>query len=80
MSFSAKTLLEKSLVWESAVGWTPECLDEGPDMLPRYAAAGFSFLSLTIGADWDRPEPTLRHFAQQRRWFEARSNLSLIHI
>jgi membrane dipeptidase len=74
LSFSAKTLLDKALVWESAVGWTPECLDEGPGMLPRYSAAGFSFLSLTIGADWDRPEPTLRHFAQQRRWFEARAN------
>lgn len=43
-------------------------------MLDRFQKSGFSFLSLTIGADWDRPEPTLRHFAQQRRWFEARSD------
>lgn len=69
------SLLERALVFESAVGWTPECLDEGPSMLPRYKAAGFDFLSLTIGADWDRPEPTLRHFAQQRRWFERRADL-----
>lgn len=68
------SLLDRAVVWESAVGWTPECLDEGPDMLPRYAAAGFSYLSMTMGADWDRPEPTLRHLAQQRRWFEARSH------
>jgi membrane dipeptidase len=67
-------LLQKAVVWESAVGWTPECLDEGPSMLPRYRDAGFTFLSLTIGADWDRPEPTLRHLSQQRRWFEARSS------
>jgi membrane dipeptidase len=47
-------------------------------MLPRYHAAGFDFLSMTIGADWDRPEPTLRHFAQQRRYFENRSDLCRI--
>lgn len=74
MTAHAASLLKKAVVWESAVGWTPECLDEGPDMLPRYKAAGFSFLSMTIGADWDRPEPTLRHLAQQRRWFDARSH------
>lgn len=72
------SLLERALVWESAVGWTPECLDEGPSMLPRYHRAGFNFLSMTIGADWDRPEPTLRHFAQQRRYFENRSDLCRI--
>ncbi|WP_028030898.1 dipeptidase [Gemmobacter nectariphilus] len=72
------SLLERALVWESAVGWTPECLDEGPSMLPRYHASGFSYLSMTIGADWDRPEPTLRHFAQQRRYFENRSDLCQI--
>lgn len=67
-------LLKRALVWESAVGWTPECLDEGPDMLHRFADEGFSYLSMTIGADWDKPEPTLRHFAQQRSWFKARSH------
>lgn len=72
------SLLERAIVWESAVGWTPECLDEGPSMLPRYHDSGFSCLSLTIGADWDRPEPTLRHFAQQRRYFENRSDLCRI--
>lgn len=72
------SLLERALVWESAVGWTPECLDEGPSMLPRYHKSGFSCLSMTIGADWDRPEPTLRHFAQQRRYFENRSDLCRI--
>ena len=61
----ASSMLDRAVVWESAVGWTPECLDEGPAMLPRYRASGFSFLSMTIGADWDRPEPTLRHLAQQ---------------
>lgn len=70
MSRSAsRSLIDQSVVWESAVGWTPECLDGGPAMLPRYQAAGFNFLSLTMAADWDRPEPALRHFAQQRRWF-----------
>ncbi len=71
---ASASLIDKAIVWESAVGWTPECFDEGPDMLARYRAPGFSFLSLTIGADWDRPEPTLRHLSQQRRWFEARSH------
>ena len=28
-------LLERALVWESAVGWTPECLAEGAQMLER---------------------------------------------
>ncbi|QPC94887.1 dipeptidase [Mesorhizobium sp. INR15] len=69
---TSSAIIRESVVWESAVGWTPECLDEGPAMLARFGDAGFSFLSLTIGADWDRPEPTLRHFAQQRRWFENR--------
>ena len=71
---ASASLIDKAIVWESAVGWTPECLDEGPDMLVRYRDAGFSFLSLTIGADWDRPEPTFRHLSQQRRWFEARAH------
>ena len=71
-------LLERALVWESAVGWTPECLAEGPQMLERFLASGFSFVSLTIGADWDRPEPTLRHFAQQRRWLETQAHLSVV--
>ena len=66
---AARSLIDASVVWESAVGWTPECLDGGPAMLPRYQAAGFNFLSLTMAADWDRPEPALRHFAQQRQWF-----------
>ena len=66
---AARNLIDQSVVWESAVGWTPECLDGGPAMLPRYQAAGFNFLSLTMAADWDRPEPALRHFAQQRQWF-----------
>ncbi|MBT1159944.1 membrane dipeptidase [Aminobacter anthyllidis] len=74
MTVSANNLIAKAVVWESAVGWTPECLDEGPDMLVRYRDAGFSFLSLTIGADWDRPEPTFRHLSQQRRWFEQRAH------
>lgn len=71
MTATAAGLIADSIVWESAVGWTPECLDEGPDMLRRFAESGFSFLSLTIGADWDRLEPTLRHMARQRRWFET---------
>ena len=65
---AARVLIDQAVVWESAVGWTPECLDGGPAMLPRYQAAGFNFLSLTMAADWDRPEPALRHFAQQRQW------------
>ena len=74
MSLSpARTLIEQAVVWESAVGWTPECLDGGPAMLPQFQAAGFNFLSLTMAADWDRPEPALRHFAQQRQWFARRS-------
>lgn len=75
---SADALLKRALVWESAVGWTPECLVEGPAMLERFHASGFSFVSLTIGADWDKPEPTLRHFAQQRRWLEAQPHLRLV--
>lgn len=68
---AAATIIRDSIVWESAVGWTPECLDEGPAMLDRFAASGFTFLSLTIAADWDRTEPALRHFARERRRFEA---------
>lgn len=75
---SSSALLNRAIVWESAVGWTNECLAEGPSMLQRYRASGFSFVSLTIGADWDKPEPTLRHFAQQRRWLEARPELLIV--
>ena len=77
-SRSPAALLERALVWESAVGWTPECLAEGPQMLKRFLASGFSFVSLTMGADWDKPEPTLRHFAQQRRWLESQAHLSVV--
>lgn len=75
---AAASLIEQALVWESAVGWTPECLAEGPAMLQRFARSGFSFVSLTIGADWDKPEATLRHFAQQRRRLEGRPELLLV--
>lgn len=74
----SRALLDRAIVWESAVGWTPECLAEGPAMLDRYRRSGFSFVSLTIGADWDKPEPTLRHFAQQRRRLEARPDLLMV--
>lgn len=47
-------------------------------MLERFRASGFSFVSLTIGADWDKPEATLRHFAQQRRWLEAQPQLRVV--
>lgn len=75
---TAAQLIRQSLVWESAVGWTPECLAEGPSMLQRFHASGFSFVSLTIGADWDRPEPALRHFARQRRWLELQPDLRVV--
>lgn len=39
--------LNDALVWESAVGWTPEYLDEGPEMLERLHVTGFTFVSLT---------------------------------
>jgi len=73
----ARALIDKAIVWESAVGWTPECLDEGPAMLERFRLSRFSFVSLTIGADWDKPEPTLLHFARQRRWLENRPELRI---
>ena len=75
---SAKDLIAQSIVWESVVGWTPECLDNGPEMLTRFDKAGFSFVSLTIGADWDKPEATLKHFAQQRRWIERQQRYRII--
>lgn len=75
---STAALIKRALIWESAVGWTPECLAEGPEMLKRFHASGFSFASLTIGADWDKPEPTLRHFAHQRRWLENQPHLRVV--
>ena len=33
---AARELIDRAVVWESAVGWTAECLDGGPAMLPRY--------------------------------------------
>jgi membrane dipeptidase len=75
---SARQLLERATVWESAVGWTPECLAEGPEMLKRFHASGFSFVSLTMAADWDKPEHSLRHFANQRRWLEYQSHLRIV--
>jgi len=78
ISSTAAALLDHAIVWESAVGWTPECLAQGPEMLKRFHASGFSCVSLTIGADWDKPEPTLRHFAEQRRWLENQPELLIV--
>jgi len=78
MSPHAATLLDQAIVWESAVGWTPECLAQGPAMLKRFHTSGFTFVSLTIGADWDKPEPTLRHFAQQRHWLKAQPEILIV--
>lgn len=70
MTASDTDLIRDSIVVETAVGWTPECLDEGPAMLERFHASGFSMLGLTIGADWDKTDPTMHHFARERARFE----------
>lgn len=70
MKTAPEDLIRDTIVIETAVGWTPECLDGGPEMLDRFQASHFSTLGLTMAADWDKPEPALHHFARQRAWFE----------
>lgn len=78
MKTAPEDLIRNSIVVETAVGWTPECLDGGPEMLDRFQASGFSTLGLTIGADWDKTDPTLHHFARERARFERQSQRFLL--
>jgi membrane dipeptidase len=59
--------------WECAVGWTADCMPFTNGVLGRYRRAGFGHLSLTVAAEGDTIETTMRHLARVRSWFAARS-------
>ncbi len=66
----AAALHADALVCDMIVNWetlTPEHHRLG--VLPRYVAAGFNLLSLTLADDWTWIEETVRHVAAQRSFF-----------
>lgn len=66
------------LVWEGSVGWTVECLPYTAGILDRYRTAGFGVLSLTVAAEWNTPDQTLRHLGRVRRSLLDRGDVAIV--
>jgi membrane dipeptidase len=69
----ARDLISATPVWEGSVGWSSECLPYAEGVLERFRSAGFAHVSLTIAAEWNSVEQTMRHLARVRRWLAERS-------
>ena len=73
ISTAAAALHRDALVWDMTLPWR----DYGaPELrsatLPRMAAHGVSFVSLTLAADWSGVAETAHKIAKERAWFQAR--------
>ena len=70
--------LEELLIWEGSVGWTVECQPFTAGILDRYRKAGFGLLSLTVAAEWNTPDQTLRHLGRVRRNLMDRHDVAIV--
>ena len=73
ISTAAAALHRDALVWDMTLPWR----DYGaPELrsatLPRMAAHGVGFVSLTLAADWSGVAETAHKIAKERAWFQAR--------
>ena len=75
ISTAAAALHRDALVWDMTLPWR----DYGaPELrsatLPRMAAHGVGFVSLTLAADWSGVAETAHKIARERAWFQARGD------
>ncbi len=73
-SAAARRVIAGGVVWEGCVGWTVECLPFTDGVLQKYRDAGFNHVSLTIAAEWNGVESTMRHLGRVRNWLAAQSD------
>lgn len=69
----ARALIKDSIVCDLTLPWGPANENKDPT-LPRFAAAGFGFLSLTVGMDWTPLHETMHHIAAERARFQRESD------
>lgn len=67
----AATLHGSAVVCDLMLPWLAREEENPLSVLERYAAAGATYVSLTLGVDWSPLDVTLQHIARQRRRFEA---------
>jgi membrane dipeptidase len=77
VSEAAARLHEDALVWDMTLPWGVG-LEPKAGTLERYAAAGFDFVSLTVGDDWTWLTDTVKHIAAETARIEARADLVLV--
>lgn len=62
----SKVLFEHSLVWDMTLPWSADFSDD--ITLPRFAAAGINFVSLTVATDSVGPELALKQIGHVREY------------
>lgn len=77
---SASELLALNPPWEGALGWSSECMPYTQGVLDRYHKAGFGILSLTLAAEWNGLEQTMRYLGGVRRALQDRSDIVRIAL
>lgn len=75
----ARTLLQSAIVCDAILPWTPYGRTELRNAtLPRYAAAGFGMVSLSLCSDAEGLEAVLQLLAKTRREIQANEALALV--
>lgn len=73
VSDRARTLIKNAIVCDLTLPWGPA--NEDKELaLPRFVAAGFGFLSLTVGMDWLTVDETVHCIAAERARFQRESD------
>ena len=76
VSEAAARLHEEALVWDMTLPWSVG-LEPKDGTLERFAAAGFNFVSLTVGDDWNWLTDTIKHIGAETARVEARPDMVL---
>ncbi len=72
-----KSLISRAIVCDLTLPWGRANENREPT-LPRFAKAGFTFVSLTVGMDWTPLAETIQHIGAERRRFLSDPNCVLV--
>src|SRR5436305_7300608 len=72
-----REILGRATVCDLTLPWTRTNENREPT-LPRFAKAGFSFVSLTVGMDWNSVQETVQNIAAERNRFLNDSSFILV--
>ena len=73
---NVEKIINRATVCDLTLPWSRTNENREPT-LPRFAAAGFNFVSLTVGMDWNSPLETVQHIAAERNRFLNDKNFVL---